>query len=379
MAARETVIFDKYNPILEKPVTMIILAPRGSGKSVFLGEILHQNRNFFTDVWVFAGSNAVFNDYVNKVPASRLTMGYSEEKIKDIMKQSTEITGALLQIGKADTYNVAVVLDDLGFDKNIFRSKPHLELWMNSRHFRVSIFLAIQFITSVPPSIRAQADIVVSLKESIKANQKRLHEFFFGVFTNFSDFQKVLSKATEDFGALIVNNRASSSLITRCVFVYKADHATSMKLKGTREERLCNPIVWKAEKKAALLKEYKRVQAETLKSKTSAIQDSGGMVMDNLLAGNLSLDDEKKKVYIEMNVPTTRSKNIQPNHTQLDIPLKDGETKPVEEEELGSPPNSSTENEGRDFLTQDEQSEDEKSSEENSEQDGHSEYDPDDS
>lgn len=127
--SRESVIFDKYVPKFTKPVTMIVVAPRGSGKSVLLGDILYNNRDFFTDVYVFAGTDAVFNDYVHKIPARNLTRGYDEERLKQIVKASEEVTRGVNKSGSGKKYNVAIVLDDLGFDKALFRSKTHLELW----------------------------------------------------------------------------------------------------------------------------------------------------------------------------------------------------------------------------------------------------------
>ena len=273
-----TVIFDKFNPIFKKPVTMIIVAPRGSGKSVFLAEILQRNRTFFDDVFVYAGSNSVYNDYVNKLPPSRLFMGWDDDRLKKLVKHANDMTERNRKSGKHGQYNIALVLDDLAFQKDIFKSKVHLECWLNSRHFFISIFLCIQFVTSVPPVIRAQADIVVALKESIKANQKRLHEFFFGVFSTFVDFQKVLNKATDNYGALVVNNRANSSLLTECVFVYRASD------NNTDGKRLCSDVVWKIEKRASQLSRYRECLEKNVALKQESLESSGGLVMDGLIS-----------------------------------------------------------------------------------------------
>jgi hypothetical protein len=124
---------------------------------------------------------------------------------------------------------------------------------MNSRHANLSLFLCVQFVTSVPPVIRAQADIVIALRESIKSNQKRLHEYFFGIFPTLKDFQRVLMKATENFGALIVNNRATSASPSRCVFTYRAEAEQPV-------EKLCCARVWKVARAVTLAKKVHELQ-----------------------------------------------------------------------------------------------------------------------
>ncbi len=110
-------------------------------------------------------------------------------------------------------------------------------------------------MTSVPPVIRGQADFVVALRDPIKASVRRLHEYFFGVFPTASDFQRVLNKATENFGALVVNNRSRSSALIRCVFTYKA-------VEHEAPSRLCCDAVWEADRLAQLRRRLKGLEAE---------------------------------------------------------------------------------------------------------------------
>lgn len=250
-------VYDVWDPFFTKPVTMIVCAPRGSGKSVLMSDVMQKNRSFFDDVFVFAGSEAVYDDYVNILPSSRLTRGYTEETMLQVMDTCKRTTAIMKThcTERGRDWQVALVLDDLGFAASIFKSTAHLETWMNSRHFKLSLFLCLQFVTSIPPIIRAQADIVVALRESIRANVKRLHDYFFGVFPTIKEFNKVLAKATENFGALVVNNRARSSMLSKAVFTYRAqEHATP--------ERLCCERVWKIDQAVRLQKRLVALQKE---------------------------------------------------------------------------------------------------------------------
>jgi hypothetical protein len=123
-------VLDMFNPCFEKPVTFIVCAPRGSGKSVLLADILYRNILFYSDLYIFAGSDAVYNDFKDKVPPSRIKRGYSDENMSKVMetaKQTTELLQGTQDNGKE--YQVAIILDDLGFDKRIFKSTVHLEMW----------------------------------------------------------------------------------------------------------------------------------------------------------------------------------------------------------------------------------------------------------
>jgi hypothetical protein len=140
---------------------------------------------------------------------------------------------------------------------------------MNSRHFKLSLFLCLQFVTSIPPIIRAQADIVVALRESIRANVKRLHDYFFGVFPKINDFNKVLAKATENFGALVVNNRSRSSALSKAVFTYRA-------LEHEKPERLCCERVWKIDRAVRL---QKRLAALKRELQQKEMLTRGGLVI----------------------------------------------------------------------------------------------------
>jgi hypothetical protein len=257
-STRGSLVFDPFNPQFVKPVTVCIVAPRGSGKSVLLSDLLTRNKDFFDDVHVFAGSESVVDDYKDRLPAKRLYKSYEDDTMVHITRCSKNITKTVNTFNKLNPnkerprFNIAIVLDDLGFDTKIFKSVNHMEIWLNGRHASLSIFLCLQYVASVPPVIRAQADIVIALRESIKANQKRLHECFFGIFETFSQFQGALIKSTENFGALVVNNRSRSGLLTQCVFTYKA---------AEREyTRLCCPMVWKMNKASKLLKLYSQLK-----------------------------------------------------------------------------------------------------------------------
>jgi hypothetical protein len=140
---------------------------------------------------------------------------------------------------------------------------------MNSRHAKLSLFLCVQFVTMIPPVIRSQVDIAIALRDPIKANQKRLYDFFFGVFPSLKDFSRVFTKATDNFGALVANNRSRSSALTRCIFTYRA-------VERDRTIKLCCPRVWVADRAARLLRRIRNLEQELRRQEIIA---RGGVIV----------------------------------------------------------------------------------------------------
>jgi hypothetical protein len=130
-----SMVYDTYSPVFEKPVTCVIVAPRGSGKSVLLGDILIQNKDFFKDVVVFCGSQAVWNDFKDQLPPSRLFMGYSPENMARVSDQFKDTVKIFQAKSPGECWHGALVLDDLAFDKKIFSCIHSIEAWMKL-HFR---------------------------------------------------------------------------------------------------------------------------------------------------------------------------------------------------------------------------------------------------
>jgi hypothetical protein len=139
-----TTLFDVWDPRFNKPVTLIIVAPRGSGKSVLLSDILYQNRDFFDDIHVFAGSQAVIDDFKPRLPKSRLTHGYSSEKMRKLIQEFTTTAEIFKKINPDKKFQGALVMDDLAFDKKIFSCVTHLQV-MNI-YVSHSVFLFLFFI-----------------------------------------------------------------------------------------------------------------------------------------------------------------------------------------------------------------------------------------
>ncbi|GAQ93088.1 Hypothetical protein KFL_012910020 [Klebsormidium nitens] len=95
-------------------------------------------------------------------------------------------------------------------------------LFMNGRHFNLTLILSSQYVMDVPAAIRANSDYVFVFNDPIVNNRKRLYENYFGVLPKFSVFEAVFKACTADFECLVLDNTQGSSNVEDSVFWYKA-------------------------------------------------------------------------------------------------------------------------------------------------------------
>lgn len=116
---------------------------------------------------------------------------------------------------------VAVILDDVFFDKRIWNDTVLRSCFMNGRHAHILLLCACQYMMDIPPAIRTQVDVCVAAKEQMVPVKSKLYEQYFGVFPSLADFTRVFDVITDDHGVLIFLN-AQSSKVTDTVFWWRA-------------------------------------------------------------------------------------------------------------------------------------------------------------
>jgi hypothetical protein len=117
-------------------------------------------------------------------------------------------------------------MDDVVFDNKILKNTTQQSLHLNGRHYNTSIFETSQYSMLIPTAIRANIDYIFALKETVRANRRRLYENYFGVFPTFAEFERVFSEVTKDYGALVLDRTQSSGLIKDLIKYYRAPKST---------------------------------------------------------------------------------------------------------------------------------------------------------
>jgi hypothetical protein len=117
-------------------------------------------------------------------------------------------------------------MDDMMYDAPRWIKDVSIkDIFMNGRHFNLMFLVTMQFSLGLPPSFRANCDIIFVLRETYVSNRRRLYEHYAGMFPTFEIFCQVMNQCTENYECLVINNTVRSNKLEDCVFWYKAtDH-----------------------------------------------------------------------------------------------------------------------------------------------------------
>ena len=229
-------ILRKFVPSEAKPCTTnILIGKRGTGKSCLLKDILYHSRHHF-DIGVCCSPTMetakMFEEFV---PKALIYNDYNASVLQRIVAQQR-----LRQESGKSIDRIFIVLDDCGYEKSMFSSKNTTirDIFMNGRHYKITLFICLQYCVDIPPALRANTDYVFALREPVAVKQKKLYDFFFGIVDTYSNFKKIFSTATQNYECLVSCNTTASNDLCECLFWYKADISLP-------QFRLCDAKYWK--------------------------------------------------------------------------------------------------------------------------------------
>jgi hypothetical protein len=209
----------QFDPLkAQKNRVWLLIGGRNTGKSVLLLDLLYKTQRE-TD-FVLAMSATISSIEMFKAilpPGCVYTDGYDYDKADQFLA----LTSQLSMNGKKR--NVTLCLDDVMFDSKVMKCKTQSNLHLNGRHYNTCVFNTTQYSMLIPTAIRSNVDYVFALKETVRANRRRLFEHYFGTFTTFAEFEKVFSECTREYGALVLDRTQSSGNTEDLIKYYKAD------------------------------------------------------------------------------------------------------------------------------------------------------------
>ena len=126
-------------------------------------------------------------------------------------------------IKKSPEDHVAIIMDDLAFDKKMMKNECIREIFFNGRHYGITIIITFQYMMEIGPEYRGNIDYIFVYKEPRKDATDKLYKYFFSIFDKPVDFKKVLYSCTNDYGCLVLDNISKSYLIEDQVFWYRVD------------------------------------------------------------------------------------------------------------------------------------------------------------
>lgn len=197
--------------------SFLLLGSRNTGKSVLLEDLLYHRRKNIDFIAAQTSTTSTKEMLCQHIPPSLVTGdGFDQNLLQmfiDQIKENTE---------KHKDRNSVWVGDDLAFDPAFMKSIQIKYLSMNGRHNNTEIFVTCQYLLNIVPAIRSTADIVMALAEPIRNNQRKLFEYFFGVFPTFAMFQKTFEQVTANYGVLVLDRTQRSGKLEDMIRFYRA-------------------------------------------------------------------------------------------------------------------------------------------------------------
>lgn len=207
------------------PCTIVMVGARGTGKSTLIEDLMRKCKNVPRGL-IITGTRAAADNFSKFFPKICILDAKNPgllDRINDIIKEQQKY---VKKIKKGDTttdYSMFILFDDCGYDKKLVNNITMNELFMNGRHYKIMIIMAIQFAKSIPPSIRINVDYLFVMREPGISPRKKLFEEYAGIAKKFDIFCEIMDKCTTDYGCLVIDKTVQANDITDALFYYKAN------------------------------------------------------------------------------------------------------------------------------------------------------------
>jgi len=244
---------DKHFKCGSKPCNIIIIGKRNSGKTTIVASLAQALKSIPYGVCCSCTEDA--NSYwSNHIPETFIHGEYTEDITKNLIEmQRREVQ----KVGKENVKPCFAIYDDIMYDTSFVRHKSTRQLFMNGRHFKISLLLTAQYCMDLPPGLRTNIDYVFILKDPSKKNRQRLFDNFAGIFPTFESFCDCLDKTTENYECMVIDNTSNSNDLADSIYYYKGVPGIQFKM-GCKDFRKFNVSKEVAPKSGGKEKRHKR-------------------------------------------------------------------------------------------------------------------------
>ena len=223
----------------------VVIGKKNTGKSTLIQDILYYlSKTGMPRACVFSGTEESNGFYKKFIPG---TFIFDDQDVENSLKAIVSNQKKLAmqkRLGELDNNldtRIVIVLDDIGYKKDILKSEIIRQIFMNGRHHHIILIVACQYCMDLTPDLRTNADYVYVLKQNADKNKRSLYENFFGALDKPKDFSTVLDACTQNYQCLVLDNTIPTTIIPNICFWYKA--------KFGRRFRLGCPELWAYHKK----------------------------------------------------------------------------------------------------------------------------------
>ena len=202
---------------MKKDACVLLIGKRGTGKTTLMKDIMFHMRDKLDFGVAMSPTEETTEALSSFVPPSCIYNTFSNTVLGVMLELQRQ------QVKKGRFKNVYVLLDDCMYDKKVMAGVNVRELFMNGRHRKIFFMNSVQYMMDMPAALRSQVDYVFALKENIISSREKLWKFFFGMFEDFRDFNKVMNSCTQNYECIVLDNTSKSNDLSDSIFWYKAD------------------------------------------------------------------------------------------------------------------------------------------------------------
>ena len=204
---------------------IIIMGKRGSGKSTVALDIMYHLKDHVDYAMAISETASVSGALNNVIPPSFIYEQGDTSLLTRIMDQQKELKE------KGTPKHMILFIDDVAWDKSFLASKEFQRLAFNGRWYNVTVIMTTQYSKTMPPAIRMNNDIAITMRQQNVITRKAIYEEFYSVVSQ-KDFEKILAKATKGFSCLVYNNRTRGDRLEEVFFWFEANenHVKNMRI-----------------------------------------------------------------------------------------------------------------------------------------------------
>lgn len=195
---------------------ILFVGRRGTGKSRLAEDIMYRIKDNVDFGLAMTPTEDTASMLRSHMPDSWVYSAFSCQKIEQMMAMQRQ------NIVAGKPRDLFLICDDCTYDKKVWRSTAIRDLFLNGRHARITFLMSSQYIMDLTPDLRNNIDYVFCLKQSIIAEKRKLHTYFFGMFEKFDDFSRVMDRCCDNYGCIVLDNTAPTNKLEDCIFWYRS-------------------------------------------------------------------------------------------------------------------------------------------------------------